>query len=121
MRSSPFIKLSLLCLPMIFGYLCGLAIDIFEPRTKAQTPCATPPPSINGQSGTWNQNTRVTVNINPNDFNQDERACLSQAFANWNAANGSNGNNSGVYFAVQFSGIPIATLDPQSVQVNNYR
>lgn len=37
------VKFSLLSLPILLGYLCGFMAWNIEPRTKAQTPCTTPP------------------------------------------------------------------------------
>lgn len=101
------------------GNLFGNLLSEIEFSVHAQSPppCATPDPSANGQAGTWSPNGPVRVSINPYDFNAQERECLRQAFENWNNSNGAAGNNSGVYFRVEFSTNQVASLNASNQSV----
>jgi hypothetical protein len=48
------------------------------------------------------------VNINSDQFSRDDFACIQSVFANYNLANESSGNSSGVYFRLTYASTPIA-------------
>ena len=114
------IRTTLMGFAIVLGCAFGLLLRSNETRVEAQgpPPCTTPSPSVNGQNGSWPPNQDVQVNINPNDFNSAEIACLNQAFQNWNAKNGAAGNNSGVYFSVTMSTTAVATLNSATQAVS---
>lgn len=95
--------------------LCCLLVLNFSPlasQTTAQS-CTNPDPNQAGKKAAWAQGTTVTVNINSSQFSPTEQACLQRAFDNWNTANGTSGNGSGIRFNVQFSSTAVATVDSQ--------
>jgi hypothetical protein len=75
--------------------LCSIVVFISwtTVQTNAQAPCSE---SMN--STPFKQNAQVTVYFYLDDFDEIERAAMQQAFANWQAANGPEGHNSGVTF-----------------------
>src|SRR2546421_5459680 len=115
------IRIALMVVSIVLGGAFGLLITSNEPRVEAQgpPPCVTPNPSINGKAGTWAPNQDVIVNLNPSDFNAGEIECLTRAFNNWNANNGANGNNSGVYFRVTSSTNSVATLNASNQAISS--
>lgn len=58
----------------------------------------------------WARNAQVTVNINSNQFSPAEFACLTTLFNSINAQSGSNGNNSGVSFTLNYNTSTLTTL-----------
>jgi hypothetical protein len=121
------IRTALMVVAIVLGGGCGLLLSTNDVLVVgAQSP--TPPPSIHGQGGSWPPNEDVTVNINPQEFQPWEIDCLKIAVANWNASNGSSGNDSGVLFRVTTSTEPVAvvngsdqsvsTIGAQSMQVS---
>jgi hypothetical protein len=65
-------------------------------------------PGFRGAGFAWPQNAPVTVNINSTQFSPADRDCIQSIFANYNLANESSGNSSGVYFTVTYTSTPIA-------------
>lgn len=78
---------------------------------KAQQGCTSP--DVLSIQSAWPQDAPVTVNINANQFSPAEFNCLRTAFDNWNAMSGSNGNQSGVQFHVNYSTTQLGSLDAQ--------
>jgi hypothetical protein len=68
-------------------------------------------PSTTAQRFTWEQNSLVSVNINSGDFTQAEfDNCIKPVFEAFNLANAATeGNSSGVYFAVTYGPNAVAT------------
>ena len=88
------------------------------PLSAAQD-CITPPPNLFAAENAWNQNARVRVVINSNDFTPQDYDCLSQAFANWNAMSGVGGKQSGVKFTVEYSNATVVTQGANGVVVGD--
>jgi hypothetical protein len=80
---------------LILLTLCSIAVFISWTtiQNNAQAPCSE---SMN--STPFKRNAQVTVYFYLDDFDDIERAAMQQAFANWQAANGPEGHNSGVTF-----------------------
>lgn len=78
---------------------------------RAQSSCATPP----GGRATWRQGAELTVNIDPS-FSPDLKEAIKAGFRNWEGANGSTGNNSGVKF-VRFTENLTPSTAPGTIQV----
>lgn len=101
---------------------CGLLIlsSIYlTAGTQAQTGC-----DPNNTPGTlpgtfaWPQNALVTVNIS-GQFTQAEFNCIRQVFETYNLQNAATqGNASGVFFSVSYSGSTVASLNPNGRAVN---
>lgn len=113
-------RATLLGVCLTLGVVFGILTRSDETTVDAQgpPPCATPDPSAFGQAGSWPPNTTVLVNINSSQFNMNEIGCLARAFENWNANNGATGNNSGVYFRVDYSPNSVATLNSSNQSVS---
>ena len=115
------IRTALMGVAIVLGGGLGLLLrtnELLVVEAQSPPPCVTPNPSGNGQWGSWAPNQDVIVNINPQDFHPWEIDCLKAAFANWNANNGPNGNNSGIYFRVYASSDPVAVMDPNHQSVS---
>lgn len=78
--------------------------------------CQNPPPQPDSWVH-WAKGANVTVVID-NTFTQQEIAAITTAFNNWEAANGANGNNSGVNFTVTVGAIT-GTPSSGQLQVRN--
>ena len=88
--------LSFLCLMVWFGFLSSHHIE-------AQTCTSQHSPQI--LNGGWLKATNVQVYIDPAIIG-DRRDAVVQAFNNWNAASGSDGNNSRVSYTIVTSPPP---------------
>jgi hypothetical protein len=108
---------------IILLLMCGALMNswlVIRPEVRAQPPpCSTPPkePTTNGAS--WPTGQQVLVVINPNDFSPSERNAIQQAFMNWQNANGSTGNNSGVTYTFTTGSSPNGAPNTQYVHRGN--
>ena len=86
-------------LQLLAFIVCVLSI-IFVDSTGAQQGCTTPPPYDSGNTTSkWQPGASVTVIFDQNSsFTANEINAMRNAAENWNASNGSGGNNSGVTF-----------------------
>ena len=79
--------------------LAALLVSIVRFDVGAQQTCTTPPPHQSSGASHWAPGSQVTVVFAQSaNFTQAQMAAMQQAFQNWNAANGPNGNNCGVTF-----------------------
>ena len=99
--------------------LFGLSLLLLiSPSTAVlQTNCQIP--SFQGISdpkrAAWQQGAQVQVNIDPS-FTAQERQAIQAALTNWNNANGSSGNGSGVTFlSPTFNSTPISGVNTMQV------
>ncbi len=98
--------------------LCFALVSHFTASISAQSSCTTgSTPVTLGPTFTWAQNSIVSVNVNSNQYTQEEfENCIAPVFENFNLANGATqagyGNFSGVYFSVTYSPNATATRDP---------
>src|SRR5690349_8587219 len=103
---------TLLSKPLVtFCCVCCLWLGSVAFHVWAQTnQCTTQnnTPAFRGAGFAWPQNAPVTVNINSAQFSPEEFACIQSAFADYNLANESSGNSSGVYFRLTYTATPIA-------------
>jgi hypothetical protein len=86
---------------ILLAFLLIVLIFFLPQRSASQTNCNCPtiPPLFpsNPQAYAWPKDATIRVNIDP-QFTPQEKEKLIDALENWNLANGSGGNNSGVTF-----------------------
>lgn len=90
----------------------GILIIPFSLIQSQQT-CTNPNSHQLGRAGAWAQNARIRVNVS--GLPQNLQSCLRNALYNWNVANGTNGNNSGVTFLTPtYDQTPVVNMNSQS-------
>lgn len=91
--------------------LIVISIFLSTLNVNAQTTCDnTNSPSLTGRP-VWSQNALVTVNINADQFSEQDLACIQAVFNTYNLqASASQGNFSGVYFSVTRTSTAVATI-----------
>jgi hypothetical protein len=96
--------------------LC-LVVLLLPQQAFLQTNCNVPghPSPPNPKAWAWPQVAEVQVNIDPS-FNEQERQAIQTALTNWNNANTSTGNGSGVQFLQPtYSSTPISGTNTMQI------
>ena len=93
----------------------GLWLLISPQTVIVQTDCQPPGNSI---QNAWPQGAQVQVNIDPT-YSAEQKQGIETALRNWNSANGTSGNNSGVRFMLPptYNSTPISGTN--TMQVTN--
>ena len=94
----------------------SLVMTIFSSNVNSQT-CRVEGTTADPKSHAWPKGAQVRVNIDPT-YNDKQKKGIVQALKNWNAENGTDGNNSGVKFLPPtYSSTPISGTN--TMQVTN--
>lgn len=112
------LSFKVIALVSFLALIAAVASIVLREPVLAQSNCAYPPVSANSQRVAWSQNAAVQVNIDPS-FSSEQRAGIVQAFNNWQSANGTTGNQSGVTFTFTYNSTAVSGTDTFQVNYQN--